>query len=69
MVTCYVEVNGGLYSGIILIVRDSLQPVVFQRDVNFRFLVVEVNYEGERIWVVCIYASNCARQHMNFGDV
>ena len=36
----YVGVNRGLYPGIMLIVRDSLQPVVVQRDVDGRFLVV-----------------------------
>ena len=46
----YARVNGGLYSGVMLIVSDILQPIVVQRDVNGRFLVGEVNCEGKRIW-------------------
>ena len=61
----YVGVNGGPYSDVMLIVRDSLLPVVVQRDVNGRFLVVEVNYEGKQIWVVDIYGSNVARKRMD----
>ena len=48
-----------------LIVRDSLKPIVVQRDVHDRFLVVEVNYEGKQILVVGIYGSNVARQRMD----
>ena len=48
----YAGVIGGLYSGAMLIVRDNLKPIVVQRDVHGRFLVVEVNYEGNKIWVV-----------------
>ena len=61
----YAGVTGGPYSGVMLIVRDSLKPVVVQRDVHGRFLVVEVNYEGKHIWVVGIYGSNVARQRMD----
>ena len=60
----YAGVNGGPYSGVMLIIRDSLKPVVVQRDVHGRFLVVEVNYEGKQIWVVGIYGSNVARHRM-----
>ena len=45
----YAGVTGGPYSAVMLIVRDSLKPVVVQRDVHGRFLVVEVNYEGKQI--------------------
>ena len=61
---CYAGVNGGLYSGVILIVKNNLQPVVIQSDVHGRFIVVEINYEGERIWVVGIYAPNEAAQRI-----
>ena len=61
----YVGVTGGLYSDVLLIVKDSFQPIVVQRDVYGRFLVVEVNYEGNKIWVVGIYASNVAGQCIN----
>ena len=61
----YVGVNGGLYSSVILIVRDSLLPLVVQRDVNGQFLVVDVYYEGERIWMVSIYTPNVAWQYMS----
>ena len=61
----YARVTRGPYSGVMLIVRDSLKPVVVQRDVHGRFLVVEVNYEGRQIWVVGIYGSNVARQRMD----
>ena len=60
----YAGANGGPYSGVMLIIRDSLKPVVVQRDVHGRFLVVEVNYEGKHIWVVGIYGSNVARHRM-----
>ena len=61
----YARVTGGLYSCIMLIVRDSLKPIVVQRDVHGRFLVVEVNYEGNKIWVVGIYAPNVVGQRIN----
>ena len=61
----YAGVIGGLYSGIMLIIRDNLKPMVVQRDVHGRFLVVEVNYEGNTIWVVGIYAPNVAGQRIN----
>ena len=61
----YAGVIGGLYSGIMLIIRDNLKPMVVQRDVHGRFLVVEVNYEGNKIWVVGIYAPNVAGQRIN----
>ena len=57
--------QGAIFRCTMLIVRDSLKPVVVQRDVHGRFLVVEVNYEGRQIWVVGIYGSNVARQRMD----
>ena len=39
----YARVNGGTYFAVMLIVRDSLQPILVQRDVRGRFLVLEVN--------------------------
>ena len=55
---CYAGVNCGLYSGVILIVKDTLQPMVVQSDIHGQYIVVEINYEGQRIWIVGIYAPN-----------
>ena len=46
---CYAGVNGGLYSGVILIVKDILQPVVVQSDIHGQYIVVDINYEGQSI--------------------
>ena len=51
---CYASVDGGLYSVVILIVKDTLEPMVVQSDIHGRSIVVEVNYEGQRIWIVGI---------------
>ena len=61
---CYAGVIGGLYSGVILIVKDTLQPVVVQSDIHGRYIVVEINYEGQRIWIVGIYAPNEVSQRI-----
>ena len=61
---CYAGVTGGLYSGVILIVKDTLQPVVVQSDIHGRYIVVEINYEGQRIWIVGIYAPNEVSQRI-----
>jgi exonuclease III len=61
---CYAGVNGELYLGVILIVKNSLQPVVVQSDIYGRYIVVEVNFEGQRIWIVGIYAPNEVSQRI-----
>ena len=61
---CYAHVNGGLYSGVILIVKDILQPVVVQSDIHGQYIVVDINYEGQRICIVGIYAPNEVAQRI-----
>ena len=46
---CYAGVNGGLYLGVIRIVKDILQPVEVQSDIHGRYIVVDINYEGQSI--------------------
>ena len=61
---CYTGVNGGLYSCVILIVKHILQQVVVQRDIHGRYIVVDINYEGQRICIVGIYAPNEVAQRI-----
>ena len=49
---------------LILIVKDILQPVVVQSDIHGRYIVVDINYEGQRIWIVGIYAPNEVAQRI-----
>ena len=32
--------------------------MVVQSDIHGRYIVVEISYEGQRIWIVAIYAPN-----------
>jgi exonuclease III len=36
---CYASVNGGLYSGVILIIKATLQPMVIQSDRHGRYIL------------------------------
>ena len=52
-----------------LIVRNSLQPIVVQRDVHGRFLVLEVNYKGN-IFGCLVFMNEMLQANIwIFGDV
>ena len=52
------------YSGVVLIVRDKYYPQVVHNDPYGRFLVLEITFFGEVVWVVGIYAPNQATQRI-----
>ena len=52
------------YSGVVLIVRDKYYPQVVHNDPYGRFLVLEITFFGEIMWVVGIYAPNQATQRI-----
>ena len=47
-----------------LIVRDKYCPQVVHKDPYGRFLVLEITFFGEVVWVVGIYAPNQATQRI-----
>ena len=52
------------YSGVVLIVQDKYYPQVVHYDPYGRFLVLEITFFGEVVWVVGIYAPNQATQRI-----
>lgn len=43
-------------SGVMMIVHDRFRPSVVHRDVHGRFLIVEITYEEQLLWLVGVYA-------------
>ena len=48
----------------VLLVRDNYYPQVVHNDRYSRFLVVEITFFGNIVWVVVIYAPNQANQRI-----
>ena len=55
---CYACNVNGHYYGIVMFIRDKFHPKVIVSDEFGRFIVVEICYEGQVIWLVGVYASN-----------
>ncbi|MCO5562139.1 hypothetical protein L7F22_015765 [Adiantum nelumboides] len=48
-------------SRVMMIVHDRFRPSVVHRDVHGRFLVVEITYEEQLLWLVGVYAPHSVR--------
>ena len=52
----------GDYFGIVMFIRDKFHPKVIVSDEFGRFIVVEICYEGQVLWLVGVYASNVSQE-------
>ena len=59
---CYAGKPHGDYSGIVMFIRDHYHPQIIFSDDNERYMVVQISYEGESIWLVGVNASNVLRE-------
>ena len=46
-----------------MFIHDHYRPHIIFTDDNGRYMVVQISYEGELIWLASVYASNIAREH------
>ena len=65
----YAGLTPGDYSRVLMIVRDHYQPKVVIRDPGGRYIVVEILYEGQVLWIVGVYAPNISQQRMELWNV
>ena len=59
---CYAGNGHKEYSGIAMFIRDKFQPKVIVSDEFGRFIVVEICYEGQVLWLVGVYAPNVSQE-------
>ena len=52
----------GDYSRIFMFIRNNFHPKVIVVDEFGRFIVVEICYEGQVLWLVGVYASNVSQE-------
>ena len=50
------------YSGVVMVIRDTLCPQMVFNDPSERFMIMEITYFGEVVWVVGVYAPNDVSQ-------
>ena len=55
---CYSGKVKGDYSRVVMFIIDVFCPQVIFTDDLGRFLVVQISYEGQVLWLVGVYASN-----------
>ena len=61
-ILCYSGKVKGDYSGVVMFIREVFCPQVIFTDDLRRFLVVQISYEGQVLWLVGVYASNLPQQ-------
>ena len=66
---CYAGVSSGDYSGVLMLIKDQYQPQVVMRDSDGRYIVVEILFEGQLLWIVGVYAPNLSHQRKLLWDV
>ena len=59
---CYVGNVHGDYSRIVMFIRDKFHPKVVVSDEFGRFIVEEICYEGQVLWLVGVYALNVSQE-------
>ncbi len=59
---CYAGKDPGSYSGIVMFIRTHYNPQIILNDDFGRYMVVQIAYEGQLIWLVGVYASNVSRE-------
>ena len=61
---CYAGKDHGSYSRIVMFIRTHYNPQINFNDDFGRYMVVQIAYEGQLIWLVGVYASNvsCERK-------
>ncbi|MCO5594133.1 hypothetical protein L7F22_048154 [Adiantum nelumboides] len=50
----------GSQSGVLFLVKTSLQPMLVRNDVHGRYIILEIQHHGEILWLAGLYAPNVA---------
>ena len=59
---CYDGNVHGIIMGKLMFITDKFHPKVIASDDFGRFIVVEICYEGQVLWLVGVYASNVSQE-------